>query len=147
MIYFQTYRTEETFRAQALGATKQGYGYAKANSPEQAERWRRRWLKSKGLTMRYLDQRPAGQEDLGRYVFPEQILGSTAVEVCAVCASSPSACERNQDMGESAYPVDEHPYEPGYLTGAGGGGHPQGIVGLITIPLSVLADRVRIACA
>ena len=76
-IYFLSVRTNELLHQQALGFGKDVMIYAYAQTPEHARNIARGFIESKGLTVDRIERnpRPALNQEVNGYTFPEQIYG------------------------------------------------------------------------
>lgn len=75
-IWFVDVHLSEVVHAGPLGFTKLVHKYVSASSPGDAERAATRWATSKGAKVTQTSATLALQQDLRRYVFPEQILAA-----------------------------------------------------------------------
>jgi hypothetical protein len=75
MIYFVTSHLNQLVHVQALGFTRHVHDYARADTPEGASaKAAAHYARHPGLRVLRSETRPAFQQDLGAYTFPEQIL-------------------------------------------------------------------------
>lgn len=73
-IYFTCERLVNEVHVQGLGFTRNTYGYAYAQTPEEAEALMTLHRQHKGCTVRKVEARLAKEQDIRRYTFLEQIV-------------------------------------------------------------------------